>query len=136
MLCFNKGDYLMIRIITSITFFFIMISNITYGEIFKTSCIDEGDLNKSEYKMFQLQINRDNEKLKWADGGWRSFNESSFKENDDYIYWDTVTLIIGRSITYFYSKKKSILVASQFEFESKDYFGRQGDIYKVVFKCF
>ena len=39
-----------------------MISNITYSEIFKTSCIDEGDLSKSEYKMFQLQINKDNEK--------------------------------------------------------------------------
>ena len=126
----------MIRIITSITFFFIMISNFTYAEIFKTSCIDEGDLTKSEYKMFQLQINRDNEKLKQAYGDWRSFKESSFQENDDYIYWDTVTLIIGRSITYFYSKKKSTLVASQFEFESKDDFGRQGDSRKVVFKCF
>ena len=126
----------MIRIFTYIIFFFIMISNITYGEIFKTSCIDEGDLTKSEYKMFQLQINRDNEKLKWAYGDWRSFKESSFQENDDYIYWDTVTLIIGRSITYFYSKKKSTLVASQFEFESKDDFGRQGDSRKVVFKCF
>ena len=113
-----------------------MNSNTTNADIFKASCIDEGDISKSEYKMFQLQINKDNEKLKWADDGWRSFNESSFKENDDYIYWDTVTLIIGRSVTYFYSKKKSILVASQFEFESKDYFGRQGDIYKVVFKCF
>ena len=113
-----------------------MISNFTYAEIFKTSCVDEGDLTKSEYKMFQLQINRDNEKLKWAYGDWRSFKESSFQENDDYIYWDTITLIIGRSITYFYSKKKSTLVASQFEFESKDDFGRQGDSRKVVFKCF
>ena len=58
----------MIRIFTYIIFFFIMISNTTNAEIFKASCIDEGDISKSEYKMFQLQINRDNEKLKWADG--------------------------------------------------------------------
>ena len=113
-----------------------MISNITYAEIFKISCIDEGDLSKSEYKMFQLQINKDNEKLKWADGGWRSFKESSFQESTDYIYWDRVNAIDGASIMYFYSKKKSMLIVTEFGFESKDYFGRHGNIYKDIFKCF
>ena len=126
----------MIRIFTYIIFFFIMISNITYAEIFKTSCIDEGDLSKSEYKMFQLQINKDNEKLKWADGGWRSFKESSFQESTDYIYWNKVNAIDGESNMYFYSKKKSMLIVTEFGFESKDYFGRQGNIYKDIFKCF
>ena len=126
----------MIRNFTNIIFFFIMISNITYAEIFKTSCIDEGDLSKSEYKMFQLQINKDNEKLKWADGGWRSFKESSFQESTDYIYWDRVNAIDGASIMYFYSKKKSMLIVTEFGFESRDYFGRQGNIYKDIFKCF
>ena len=126
----------MIRIFTYIIFFFIMISNITYAEIFKTSCIDEGDLSKSEYKMFQLQINKDNKKLKWADGSWRSFKESSFQESTDYIYWDKVNAIDGTSIMYFYSKKKSVLIVTEFGFASKDYFGRQGNIYKDVFKCF
>ena len=126
----------MIRIFTYIIFFFIMISNTTYAEIFNISCIDEGNLSKSEYKMFQLQINKDNEKLKWADGGWRSFKESSFQESTDYIYWDKVNAIDGTSITYFYSKKKSMLIVTEFGFESKDYFGRQGNIYKDIFKCF
>ena len=126
----------MIKVFTYIIFFFIIISNKTNAEIFKTSCIDEGDLTKSEYKMFQLQINKDNEKLKWADGGWRSFKESSFQESTDYIYWDKVNAIDGTSITYFYSKKKSMLIVTEFGFESKDYFGRQGNIYKDVFKCF
>ena len=126
----------MVKIITSIIFFFIMTSNITYAEIFKTSCINEGDLTKSEYKIFQLLINKDLEKLKWADGGWISFKENSFQENEDYIYWDRVNILNGISITYFLSKKKSVLIATQIEFESKDYFGRQGNVYKNVFKCF
>ena len=113
-----------------------MISNLTYAEIFKTSCIDEGNLSKSEYKIFQLQINKDNEKLKWADDDWRSFKESSFQESVDYIYWDNVNAIDGTSITYFYNKKKSMLIVTQFGFEFKDYFGRQGNIYKDIFKCF
>ena len=126
----------MVRIITYIIFFFIMISNITYAETLKMSCINEGDLTKSEYKLFQLQINKNKKKLKWADGGWRSFKEISFKENDDYVYWDRVNILNGISITYFFHKKKSILIATQFEFESKDYFGKQGHIYKNIFKCF
>ena len=113
-----------------------MISNTTNAEIFKASCIDEGDISKSEYKMFQLQINKDSEKLKWADSGWISFKESSFQESTDYIYWDKVNAIDGTSITYFYSKKKSMLIVTEFGFESKDYFGRQGNIYKDIFKCF
>ena len=126
----------MIRVFTYIMFVFIMISNLTYAEIFKTSCIDEGNLSKSEYKIFQLQINKDNEKLKWADDDWRSFKESSFQESVDYIYWDNVNAIDGTSITYFYNKKKSMLIVTQFGFEFKDYFGRQGNIYKDIFKCF
>ena len=126
----------MIRIVQLIVFFFIMISNITYAEIIKTICINEGDLTKSEYKIFQLLINKDKEKLKWADGGWRSFKENSFQENQDYIYWDRVNILNGISITYFFSKKKSVLISTQVEFESKDYFGRQGNVYKNVFKCF
>ena len=126
----------MVKIITAIIFFFIMISNITYAEIFKTSCINEGDLTKSEYKIFQLLINKDKEKLKWADGGWRSFKENSFQENEDYIYWDRVNILNGISMTYFFSKKKSMLIATQIEFESKDYFGRQGNVFKNVFECF
>ena len=126
----------MVKIITAIIFFFIMISNVTYAEIFKTSCINEGDLTKSEYKIFQLLINKDKEKLKWADGGWRSFKENSFQENEDYIYWDRVNILNGISMTYFFSKKKSMLIATQIEFESKDYFGRQGNVFKNVFKCF
>ena len=113
-----------------------MISNTINAEIFKTSCIDEGDLSKSEYKMFQLQINKDNEKLKWADGGWISFKESSFQESAGYLYWDKVNIIDGTSITYFFSRKKSMLIVTQFGFESNDYFGRQGNIFKDIFKCF
>ena len=113
-----------------------MISNTINAEIFKTSCIDEGDLSKSEYKMFQLQINKDNEKLKWADSGWRSFKESSFQENDNYIYWNRINILNGILITNFFSKKKSTLIVTQFEFELKDYYGRQGNIYKNVYRCF
>ena len=65
-----------------------------------------------------------------------SFKESSFQESTDYIYWDKVNAIDGTSITYFYSKKKSMLIVTEFGFESKDYFGRQGNIYKDIFKCF
>ena len=126
----------MIRIFTYIIFFFILISNTTNAEIFRTSCIDEGDLSKSEYKMFQLQINKNNEKLKWADGGWISFKESSFQESAGYLYWDKVNTIDGTSITYFFSRKKSMLIVTQFGFESNDYFGRQGNIFKDIFKCF
>ena len=125
----------MIRIIIYIIFS-IIIPNITHAEILKTSCINEGDLTKSEYKIFQLQINKDNKKLKWADSGWKSFKEISFQENDNYIYWDGVIMLNGTSITYFYNKKKSMLIATQFVFESKDYLGRQGNINKDVFKCF
>ena len=126
----------MIRIITSIIFSLILISNVTYAEIFKTSCINEGDLTKSEYKIYQLQINKGNEKLKWADSGWRSFKESSFQENDNYIYWNRINILNGILITNFFSKKKSTLIVTQFEFELKDYYGRQGNIYKNVYRCF
>ena len=43
-----------------------MNSNTTNADIFKTSCIDEGNLSKSEYKMFRLQINKDNETQMFA----------------------------------------------------------------------
>ena len=43
-----------------------MISNITYAEIIKINCINEGEFTK-------LEINRNEGKLKWGGGGWKSF---------------------------------------------------------------
>ena len=67
----------MVKIITSIIFFFIMISNITYAEIFKL-IISTKLTSLSQYKIFQPLINKDKEKLKWVDGSWRSFKENFF----------------------------------------------------------
>ena len=121
----------MIRILASIIFSLNIFSNITHAEILKANCIDEGDITKTEYKMFQLQINRDKIKLKWADDGWKSF-----KESGDYIYWDTVTPFNGSSITHFYSKNKGVLITNEFVFELRDRDGRQGRSIKHIFKCF
>ena len=92
-----------------------MISNITYAEIIKINCINEGEFTK-------LEINRNEGKLKWGGGGWKSFYEAG-----DYIYWDRCELTLMRtSLTYLFNKQKGIMIATQFEFESKDRYGEMG----------
>ena len=115
----------------SLVSFLTLISSFANSEMFKANCMDEGDLTKTEYKMFQLKVNRDKGKLKWGDDDW-----VSFQEGGDYIHWNTLTPVRGMSINYFFNNKKRMIIATEFAFEPMDRNGKQGLNSKYIYNCF
>ena len=115
----------------SLVSFLTLISSFANSEMFKANCMDGGDLTKTEYKMFQLKVNRDKGKLKWGDD-----DQVGFQEGGDYSHWNTATPVRGMSINYFFNNKKRMIIATEFAFEPMDRNGKQGLNSKYIYNCF